>query len=256
MVRPICCSNTRGAPIPATTDPSAAPAAADPSELDQLQTQLGYRFARPQLLQRALTHRSYSSVHNERLEFLGDAVLGLAVAHFLFAALGDHTEGDLSRMRANLVREESLHQMALALGLPKLLRLGAGAQRSGGRTRPSILADAVEAIVGAVYIDGGAAAADALVRRLLHDVDIAQLHDAGAKDAKTALQEWLQARKMGLPQYEVLRSWGAEHAQTFEVACRVAERQLQTLGQGRSHRKAEQAAAAAMLALLQKETAS
>lgn len=237
-------------PIPDTTDTehadtTAADGAAD--GLTRLQDRLGYRFASTELLQRALTHRSFSAMHNERLEFLGDAVLGLVVAHRLFSALGDRTEGDLSRMRAGLVREESLHQVALRLGLPPLLRLGAGELRSGGRTRSSILADAVEALIGAVYLDGGHGAADRLVRHLLGEIDTAQAQAVAAKDAKTALQEWLQGHKLGLPQYEVLRTLGAEHARTFEVACRVPVRSLQTLGWGRSHRKAEQMAAAAML---------
>ena len=217
--------------------------------LEQLQARLGHRFASPQLLQRALTHRSFSALHNERLEVLGDAVLGLVVAHLLFSALGDRTEGDLSRMRANLVCEESLHRIALELGLPPLLRLGAGELRSGGRSRPSILADAVEALIGAVYLDGGPGAADRLVRPLLGQSDTARA--GAAKDAKTALQEWLQGHKLGLPQYEVLRALGAEHARTFEVGCRVPGRSLQTMGRGRSRRTAEQMAAAAMLQELQ-----
>lgn len=232
-------------PIPDTTE-------SDPDDgLRALQARLDYRFASPGLLLQALTHRSFSALHNERLEFLGDAVLGLVVAHLLFAAPGDRAEGDLSRMRANLVREESLHRIALDLGLPPLLRLGAGELRSGGRERASILADAVEAVVGAVYLDGGHEAADRLVRHLLGEIDTAQARQVAAKDAKTALQEWLQGHKLALPQYEVVRTYGAEHARTFEVACRVPGRALQTLGRGRSHRKAEQVAAAAMLRELQ-----
>lgn len=226
----------------------------EPSSLARLQQRLGHRFASMALLERALTHRSFSAHHNERLEFLGDAVLGLAVAHLLFSARDHSAEGDLSRMRANLVREESLHRIALALELPPTLRLGAGEVRSGGRLRPSILADAVEAIIGAVYLDGGYQAAEQLVHRLLGDVDLTQVRAVAAKDPKTALQEWLQAHRLALPQYEVLRTQGAEHAQTFEVACRVPQRRLQTLGQGRSHRKAEQMAAAAMLQKLQGKT--
>lgn len=236
-------------PTADTTDPAQAGGGA--AALARLQDRIGYRFASTGLLQRALTHRSFSAVHNERLEFLGDAVLGLVVAHRLFAALGDSAEGDLSRMRANLVREESLHRVALQLDLPPLLRLGAGEQRSGGRTRPSILADAVEALLGAVYLDGGYAAADRLVRHLLGEIDASQAGAVAAKDAKTALQEWLQGHKLDLPRYEVLRTLGAEHARTFEVVCRVPGRSLQTLGRGHSHRKAEQMAAAAMLSKLQ-----
>ena len=222
-----------------------------PPELQALQQRLHHRFANPALLQRALTHRSHSADHNERLEFLGDSVLGLGVAHMLYEALGDGAEGDLSRLRAQLVRQDSLHRLALELGLPPLLRLGEGEMRSGGQRRPSILADALEAIIGAVYLDGGHAPADALVRRLFEQVEISPAMSAAAKDAKTALQEWLQGRKMRLPQYEVARVLGAAHRQTFEVVCQVAELGLDALGEGASRRAAEQAAATSMLEKLQ-----
>ncbi|WP_416365978.1 ribonuclease III [Ottowia sp. SB7-C50] len=225
---------------------------AAPDPLQALQARLQHRFADPALLQRALTHRSFSADHNERLEFLGDSVLGLGVAHMLYQALGSGAEGDLSRLRAQLVRQDSLHRLALDLGLPALLRLGDGEMRSGGERRPSILADALEAIIGAVYLDGGHAVADALVRRLFEQVEISPAMSAAAKDAKTALQEWLQGRKMALPAYEVMRVLGAAHRQTFEVRCRVAEKGLEALGQGASRRAAEQAAATAMLQLLQR----
>ena len=224
---------------------------AAPSPLQALQARLGHAFADPALLQRALTHRSFSGDHNERLEFLGDSVLGLGVAHMLYQALGSGAEGDLSRLRAQLVRQDSLHRLALGLGLPPLLRLGEGEMRSGGQQRPSILADALEALIGAVYLDGGHAAADALVRRLFEGVEISPAMSAAAKDAKTALQEWLQARKMALPAYEVQRVLGAAHRQTFDVACRVTELGLEVSGQGTSRRAAEQAAAQAMLLKLQ-----
>ncbi len=220
--------------------------------LEALQRRLQHRFADPSLLQRALTHRSFSADHNERLEFLGDSVLGLGVAHMLYQALGSGAEGDLSRLRAQLVRQDSLHRLALDLGLPGLLRLGEGELRSGGERRPSILADALEALIGAVYLDGGHAVADALVRRLFEQVEISPAMSAAAKDAKTALQEWLQGRKMALPAYEVARVLGAAHRQTFEVRCQVAEKHLEALGQGASRRAAEQAAATAMLQLLQR----
>lgn len=238
----------------ATTDRGPAKARAGrvvPSPLQALQTRLGHGFADPTLLERALTHRSFSADHNERLEFLGDSVLGLGVAHMLYEALGTGAEGDLSRLRAQLVRQDSLHRLALGLDLPPLLRLGEGEMRSGGQQRPSILADALEALIGAVYLDGGHAAADALVRRLFEGVEISPAMSAAAKDAKTALQEWLQARKMALPVYEVLRVLGAAHRQTFEVTCRVAEKGLEVSGQGASRRAAEQAAAQAMLQRLQ-----
>ena len=220
-------------------------------DLTALQQRLGYRFQDIRLLQRALTHRSFSSDHNERLEFLGDSVLGLAISSWLYHKLADSPEGDLSRARANLVKEGSLYQLALGLGLPEFLRLGEGEARSGGKRRPSILADALEAIIGAVYLDGGPAAADALVRRLFERVEISPAMSAAAKDAKTALQEWLQGRKMALPQYEVTQILGAAHRQTFEVACRVPQLDLEALGQGVSRRAAEQEAAATMLQMLE-----
>lgn len=217
-----------------------------------LQERLHYRFADPALLERALTHRSFSAEHNERLEFLGDSVLGLGVAHMLYEALGRGAEGDLSRLRAQLVRQESLHRLALALELPALLRLGEGELHSGGRLRPSILADALESIIGAVYLDGGHGTADALIRRLFDSVEISSATSVAAKDAKTRLQEWLQGRRMPLPEYEVAQVLGAAHRQTFEVACRVAPLGRQSQGQGASRRAAEQAAAAAMLEQLER----
>lgn len=212
---------------------------------------MGYDFKQPELLQRALTHRSFSADHNERLEFLGDSVLGLAVAHMLYEALGTGGEGDLSRLRAQLVRQDSLHELALRLAFAPLLRLGEGERRSGGQNRPSILADALEAVIGAVYLDGGQAAADALVRRLFAGLEISPALSAAAKDAKTALQEWLQARRLPLPQYDVLRVLGAAHQQTFEVVCRVPQLNAQAQGEGTSRRAAEQGAAARMLQQLQ-----
>ncbi|HMM33398.1 MAG TPA: ribonuclease III, partial [Thermoanaerobaculia bacterium] len=215
-----------------------------------MQARLGHEFARPGLLELALTHRSFSADHNERLEFLGDSVLNLGVAHMLFEALDELPEGDLSRVRAQLVRQDSLHRLAVELDLPPLLRLGEGELRSGGQRRPSILADALEAIIGAVYLDAGYDAASALVRRLFDGVQINPALSAAAKDAKTSLQEWLQGRKMPLPQYEVTQIHGVAHRQTFEVACSVATLGLRQLGQGASRRAAEQAAAAAMLQAL------
>ncbi|MGB3068718.1 MAG: ribonuclease III [Ottowia sp.] len=219
--------------------------------LDTLQERLQHRFAAPALLARALTHRSFSADHNERLEFLGDSVLNLCVAHLLYEALADLPEGDLSRVRANLVKQDTLHRLALDLGLPEMLRLGEGELRSGGQRRPSILADALEALIGAVYLDAGFAAAQALVRRLFDRVEINPGMQAAAKDPKTALQEWLQGRKMHLPQYSVVDIHGAAHRQTFEVQCTISELNLQQTGSGASRRAGEQAAAAAMLKLLQ-----
>ena len=149
-----------------------------------------HEFSDPSLLKRALTHRSFSIDHYERLEFLGDSVLGLAISGLLYARLDTLPEGDLSRVRANLVKQETLHQIAVGLGIPELLRLGEGEVRSGGQKRPSILADALEALIGAVYLDAGFTRAQELVHRLFDDVAINPQMDAIGKDAKTALQEW------------------------------------------------------------------
>ena len=185
--------------------------------LIQLQARLKHSFADVTLLQRALTHRSFSADHNERLEFLGDAVLNLAVAHLLFTQLSDLPEGDLSRVRANLVKQETLHQLALGLDVASVLRLGEGEMRSGGQKRPSILADTLEALIGAVYLDAGYLAAQNLVQ---------------------------------VPQYSVVATSGAAHRQIFDVACDIPELSLSQHGSGPSRRAGEQAAAAAMLEIL------
>ena len=216
------------------------------ADLLALQTRLGYRFKQVSLLERALTHRSHCADHYERLEFLGDSVLSLAVSGLLYERLSRQHEGDLSRIRANLVKEGTLAGLAAGLGLSGLLRLGEGELRTGGQNKPSILADVVEALIGAVYLDAGFAEAEALVRRLYQGVDINPAMSASSKDAKTALQEWLQGRRMKLPAYRVVATQGEAHRQTFEVECEV-ERGLRQRGSGTSRRAAEQAAAAAML---------
>jgi ribonuclease-3 len=224
--------------------------------LSDLQTRLGYTFGQAALLQQALTHRSFSADHNERLEFLGDSVLNLAVSHMLYAQLSTLPEGDLSRVRANLVKQDTLHQLAKTLQLPAVMRLGEGEMRSGGQSRPSILADALEAIIGAVYLDGGYADAQALVARLFAKVDIKPDMQAVGKDPKTELQEWLQGRKLGLPKYTVVGTSGAAHRQQFEVSCEVTELRQTQQGSGASRRAAEQAAAAALLPILKSESAA
>ncbi|MDQ3060187.1 MAG: ribonuclease III [Pseudomonadota bacterium] len=220
-------------------------------QLLALQKRLQHEFSNPRLLQQALTHRSFSADHNERIEFLGDSVLNLAVAGLLYEQLRELPEGDLSRARANLVKEDTLHKLALVLGLPEMLRLGEGEARSGGHKRPSILADAVEAVIGAVYLDAGFDKADQLVRRLFKDVQINPQMQAIGKDPKTQLQEWLQGRKMGLPLYRVVGTAGAAHQQTFDVECEVIELGRAERGIGPSRRAGEQAAAAAMLLFVQ-----
>ena len=215
--------------------------------LQSLQRRLQHEFANPKLLAQALTHRSFSSDHNERVEFLGDSVLNLAVAGLLYEQLSELPEGDLSRVRANLVKQDTLHKLAVVLGLPDMLRLGEGEARSGGQNRPSILADALEAVIGAVYLDAGYDKADQLVRRLFKDVEVNPQMKAIGKDPKTELQEWLQGRKMRLPLYRVVGTTGAAHLQTFEVECEIPEIGRAERGVGGSRRAGEQAAATAML---------
>lgn len=220
------------------------------AEIQALQKRLQHAFTNPRLLTQALTHRSFSSDHNERIEFLGDSVLNLAVAGLLYEELSDSPEGDLSRVRANLVKQDTLHQLAVGLDLPALLRLGEGEAKSGGAKRPSILADALEAVIGAVYLDAGFDKADQLVRRLFKNVEINPHMQAIGKDPKTELQEWLQGRKMNLPIYRVVATLGAAHQQTFDVECEITEFGRAERGIGGSRRAGEQAAAAAMLAAI------
>lgn len=217
------------------------------ASLDQLQARLGHVFRDGGLLVRALTHRSHGADHNERLEFLGDAVLNLAVSDLLFDHFDDSPEGDLTRVRAHLVRQDMLHRVALSLGLPQQLRLSEGEARGGGAQRPSILADAMEAIIGAVYRDAGYDAAQGLVRRLFEPLVIETATQAWAKDAKTQLQEWLQARRLSVPDYRIEATRGRAHDQTFVVVCSVVEHGIEGRGEGRSRRAAEQEAARLVL---------
>lgn len=216
-------------------------------ELAALQKRLNHAFASPKLLERALTHRSFTSDHNERLEFLGDSVLNLAISGLLFEKLSQLPEGDLSRVRANLVKQDTLFQIASGLGISGCLRLGDGEKRSGGHKRPSILADALEAVIGAVYLDAGFEVAASLVHRLYSGIELNAQMSAMGKDPKTELQEWLQARKMKLPLYRVVATLGEAHKQTFDVECTVQETGRSERGIGASRRAGEQAAAAAML---------
>ena len=218
--------------------------------LDALQRRLQHQFKDSSLLTRAVTNRSFSADHNERLEFLGDAVLGAVVADMLHQRLQNLPEGDLSRVRANLVRQDTLHQLSVSLGLPEVIRLGEGEMRSGGQKRPSILADVLEAVIGAVYLDAGFSVAQALVQRLYQAVEINPAMDAIGKDPKTELQEWLQGRKMKLPLYRVVATLGAAHQQTFDVECEIPELNLSERGIGGSRRAGEQSAATAMLQTL------
>jgi len=217
------------------------------SRLETLQRRIGYRFGDPRLLTRALTHRSFGADHNERLEFLGDAVLSLAISQLLFERFGGSDEGDLTRVRAHLVREDSLHKVALQLALPEVLNLGEGEARGGGAQRASILADALEALIGATFVDGGFDAARSLVKGLFGEVIATTDVASWSKDAKTELQEWLQARRLPVPAYRILATRGQAHAQTFEVECAVPALSLAESGEGRSRRVAEQEAARRML---------
>ena len=210
---------------------------------ERLQQQIGYPFSRPELLLRALTHRSHSALHNERLEFLGDSILNCVVAAELFERFDGVSEGDLSRLRAQLVREETLHQLAQTLRLGDHLQLGEGELKSGGFARPSILADAFEALIGAVFVDGGFPAARETIRRLYEPLLAALDPTELGKDPKTLLQELLQARRIALPQYSVVATHGAAHSQNFEVECLIPQLSVRTQGSGSTRRNAEQEAA-------------
>lgn len=214
---------------------------------------IDYRFEDPRLLQAALTHRSAGALNNERLEFLGDSVLNLVISWRLYQLHPDAPEGDLSRMRARLVRGATLSEVAASIGLGGQLNLGEGELKSGGWRRASILADAFEALLGAVFLDGGFEVCRAVVLRLF-DPLIRQLPAVEElKDAKTRLQEWLQGRGRPLPEYLLQGEAGADHAKTFEVLCRLPDDARETTATGGSRRKAEQAAAGAMLRLLRQE---
>ena len=226
---------------------------AEPFEgLAELERRLGHAFNKPELVRQALTHRSYGTPHNERLEFLGDGLLNCAVATLLYERFPRLPEGDLSRLRAALVNQSSLSEVATTLGLGDILRLGEGELKSGGFRRPSILADAVEALLGAIYIDAGFEAVRAAVGRLMGERLDEKDGMPVKKDPKTALQEHLQGRKLALPRYSVQRTEGEAHDQTFTVECRVDDLGLVATGQGTSRRAAEQSAAEGLMAQLEK----
>jgi ribonuclease-3 len=215
-----------------------------------LQRKLGYSFAQASLLQRALTHRSHSAENNERIEFLGDSVLNCCVAHELYLRFGELKEGELTRLRAKLVRKETLADLALGLELGTYLHLGVGELKSGGFRRPAILADGLEALLGAVFLDGGFSAVEGAIRRLytplLEHLDLQALGKDPrtlGKDPKTMLQELLQARKIPLPKYAVVATRGAAHKQQFEVECQIPQLAIRTTGFGASRLIAEQEAA-------------
>ncbi|HRA79846.1 MAG TPA: ribonuclease III [Burkholderiaceae bacterium] len=211
--------------------------------LDDLQRQLGHCFADASLLRQALTHRSHGQPNNERLEFLGDSILNCVVAAMLYRHFARLDEGDLSRLRANLVKQQSLYEIAQRLGLSQHLLLGEGELKSGGFRRPSILGDTLEAIVGAVFLDAGFDAAQSVIGTLYEPVLKSVDPKTLGKDAKTLLQEHLQGKKLPLPVYAVVATHGAAHSQMFEVECSIPKLKIQVLGSGASRRAAEQAAA-------------
>ncbi len=220
--------------------------------LDSLQRRLDYQFVKPELLVQALTHRSYAAINNERLEFLGDGVLNFIVAHQLYKRFQHLPEGDLSRLRAQLVKESSLFEIALTLALGDHLKLGEGELKSAGWRRPSILSDALEAIIGATYLDGGFVAAEALVLRLYEKTLTTIDPKSIDKDPKSQLQEYLQSKKIELPDYKVVLIEGEAHAQSFTVECHIKKLNIVTSGEGASRRNAEQHAAELVLDKIKK----
>lgn len=213
--------------------------------MKSLTARLGYTFQQPELLRQALTHRSHSAANNERLEFLGDGVLGCVIASQLYRRFPQTPEGDLSRLRSYLVKESALSELAMRLELGSKLRLGDGEVKSEGWRRPSVLADAVEALIGAVYLDGGFAAAEILIVALYADIFTKLDPKTLGKDPKTLLQEHLQAQKIALPQYTVLSTEGEAHCQTFRVECHIPALNIRTEGEAGNRRAAEQQAALA-----------
>ena len=220
------------------------------NKLDKLQHKLDYQFSNPDLAQQALTHRSADKLHNERLEFLGDSLLGFIIAEALYEIHPEATEGELSRMRASMVNKASLAKIARTLELGEFVKLGSGELKSGGMNRDSILADTVEALIAAIYLDGGMSACNQFVRTFssenLHS------HEAGKKqkDGKTRLQELMQARGRALPEYEVSQVSGAAHQQIFHVSCKIDILDTPQTGSGGSKRDAEQEAAQKILKIL------
>lgn len=212
-------------------------------DLAGLEERLGYTFVQRELLEQAVTHRSHGAVHNERLEFLGDAVLNCAIAQLLFQKYARLDEGDLSRLRANLVKQQSLADIAERVVVADFMRLGEGERKSGGFRRPSILADTMEALIGAIFLDGGFEAARGVIGRLFEPVLKTVDPRTLGKDSKTLLQEYLQGKRVALPVYTVVETRGAAHNQEFEVECAIPKYEVSVRGTGKSRRAAEQSAA-------------
>ncbi len=223
------------------------------SSARQLQDRLQYQFSDQQLLTLALSHRSCGSNNNERLEFLGDAVLGMTISSFLFQRFPDAREGDLSRIRSQIVRAESLAKIARNLKLGPELLLGPGEMKSGGHRRDSILGDTVEALIGAVYLDAGIAAAETCIRNWFSESLDAVTLDMPVKDAKTSLQEWLQARGKPLPEYQVVKTEGEDHSRLYTMSCKIAAVDAAAQATASSRRRAEQLVAEKLLQELEKK---
>jgi ribonuclease-3 len=219
-------------------------------KLQVLEPLLGHHFSRPALLRQALTHRSFGAPHNERLEFLGDSILNCVIAHALFTRFTELNEGELSRLRASLVRQETLAEIAISIQLGSQLSLGEGELKSGGFSRPSTLADALEAVFAAVYLDAGFIAAQGVIEHLFMPWILRIDPKSSGKDPKTTLQELLQGRHLSLPQYGLLAIRGEAHAQEFEVECVIPELEVRCVGIGNSRRIAEQQAARQVLAAI------
>lgn len=219
-------------------------------DLSILEERIGYKFADRKLLERAVTHRSFAAQHNERLEFLGDSVLNCVVGYALFLRDKHFTEGELSRVRANLVCEKTLAVIAKQVDVSSFLRMGEGEMKTGGAHRPSITADAMEAIFGAVFAESGFEAAQKVILGLFEPILTSLTPEQLSKDAKTRLQEYLQGRHLSLPQYVVVNVTGAAHAQQFDCECRIPALEITTKGHATSRRSAEQDAAAAALDIL------
>jgi ribonuclease III len=214
----------------------------------ELQISLGHQFTQSTLLAEALTHRSFGQPNNERLEFLGDSILNCVIANLLYEQYAKLDEGDLSRLRSNLVKQQTLYEIAQNLSLGSVMKMGDGEQKSGGQRRPSMLADCVEALFGAVFLDAGFVVAQAVIRRQYEPIIKGMNPNTLGKDAKTLLQEFLQGKKIPLPVYAVVATYGAAHNQVFEVECSIPKLGVKVLGSGGSRRSAEQAAAKLALA--------
>jgi ribonuclease-3 len=223
----------------------------NPHDLARLTKKLGYQFNEPSLLVQALTHRSAKGEHNERLEFLGDSILGFVIAEALYDKFPKHDEGDLTRMRSSLVKGVTLAEVARDFNLGECLILGPGELKSGGHRRESILEDAIEAIIGAVYLDSSVERCKALILSWFDERLSLIKPGHEQKDPKTRLQEYLQGRKIPLPHYEVINTTGQSHNQEFTVSCRTSVIKEEVIARGTSRRKAEQAAAQQILILIE-----